>query len=111
MTGTKKIKGVLCTKKVIDAAIEEWTRKHTAEEVLSFLAGVSVPAGPFYGVEGMFYDEPYFARGMFPEVEANGRTLPIPAMLPILTATPGTTVWAGPALSEHTSVVLVDMLG
>ena len=28
---------------------------------------------------------------MFHEVEANGRTLQIPAMLPILTDTPGTT--------------------
>ena len=97
--------------KVIDAAIEEWTRKHTSDEVLSTMDEVSVPAGPIYSVEDMINDEHYIARGMFHEVEANGRTLQIPAMLPILTDTPGTTEWSGPELSEHTSEVLEEMLG
>ena len=97
--------------KVIDAAIEEWTRKHTSDEVLSIMDEVSVPAGPIYSVEDMINDEHYIARGMFQEVEANGRTLQIPAMLPILTDTPGNTEWPGPELSEHTSEVLEEMLG
>ncbi len=97
--------------KEIDAAIEKWTREHTSDEVLTTMDEVSVPAGPILSVEDMMNDEHYIARGMFQEVEANGRTLHIPAMLPILTETPGSTEWPGPELSEHTAEVLTELLG
>ena len=97
--------------KEIDAAIEKWTRAQTSEEVLSTMDEASVPAGPIYSVEDMMNDEHYIARGMFQEVEANGRTLHIPAMIPLLTETPGGTEWPGPELSEHTHEVLSELLG
>ena len=103
--------GRVDNEKEIDAAIEKWTKDHTSDEVLSIMDEVSVPAGPILSVEDMMNDEHYIARGMFQEVEANGRTLHIPAMLPILTETPGTTEWPGPALSEHTDEVLSELLG
>ena len=103
--------GRVDNEKEIDAAIEKWTKDHTSDEVLSIMDEVSVPAGPILSVEDMMNDEHYIARGMFQEVEANGRTLQIPAMLPILTETPGTTEWPGPALSEHTDEVLSELLG
>ena len=97
--------------KEIDAAIEKWTRAQTSEKVLSTMDEASVPAGPIYSVEDMMNDEHYIARGMFQEVEANGRTLHIPAMIPLLTETPGGTEWSGPELSEHTHEVLSKLLG
>ncbi len=97
--------------KEIDAAIEKWTKEHTSDEILTTMDEVSVPAGPILNIEDMMNDEHYIARGMFQEVEANGRTLHIPAMLPILTETPGSTEWPGPALSEHTDEVLTELLG
>ncbi|MBT3993140.1 MAG: CoA transferase [Gammaproteobacteria bacterium] len=97
--------------KEIDLAIEKWTREHTSEEVLSIMDEVSVPAGPIYSVEDMMKDEHYIARGMFEEIEANGRPLKIPAMLPILTETPGGTDWSGPELSQHTNEILSELLG
>ncbi|HIK77187.1 MAG TPA: CoA transferase [Gammaproteobacteria bacterium] len=103
--------GRVDNEKEIDAAIEKWTKEHTSDEVLSTMDEVSVPAGPILSVEDMMKDEHYIARGMFQEVEANGRTLHIPAMMPILTETPGTTEWPGPALSEHTDEVLSELLG
>ena len=103
--------GRVDNEKEIDAAIEKWTKDHTSDEVLSIMDEVSVPAGPILSVEDMMNDEHYIARGMFQEVQANGRTLQIPAMLPILTETPGTTEWPGPALSEHTDEVLSELLG
>ncbi len=103
--------GRVDNEKEIDAAIEKWTKDHTSDEVLSIMDEVSVPAGPILSVEDMMKDEHYIARGMFHEVQANGRTLQIPAMLPILTETPGTTEWPGPALSEHTDEVLSELLG
>lgn len=103
--------GRVDNEKELDAAIEKWTKDHTSDEVLSIMDEVSVPAGPILSVEDMMKDEHYIARGMFQEVEANGRTLHIPAMLPILTETPGTTEWPGPALSEHTDEILSELLG
>ena len=107
----KENQGRVDNEKEIDAAIEKWTKDHTSDEVLSIMDEVSVPAGPILSVKDMMEDEHYIARGMFQEVEANGRTLHIPAMLPILTETPGTTEWPGPALSEHTDEVLSELLG
>jgi|TARA_B100000929_G_scaffold125470_1_gene99413 crotonobetainyl-CoA:carnitine CoA-transferase CaiB-like acyl-CoA transferase len=107
----KENQGRVENEQEIDAAIEKWTKDHTSDEVLSIMDEVSVPAGPILSVEDMMNDEHYIARGMFQEVEANGRTLHIPAMLPILTETPGTTEWPGPALSEHTDEVLSELLG
>ena len=92
--------------KEIDAAIEKWTREHTSDEVLTTMDEVSVPAGPILSVEDMMNDEHYIARGMFQEVEANGRTLHIPAMLPILTETPGSTEWPGPEPVSYTHLTL-----
>lgn len=97
--------------KELDIAIEKWTSEHTSEEVLSIMDEASVPAGPIYSVEDMMKDEHYIARGMFEEIEANGRPLKIPAMLPILTETPGGTDWSGPELSQHTNEVLSELLG
>ncbi len=107
----KENQGRVDNEKEIDAAIEKWTKDHTSDEVLSIMDEVSVPAGPILSVKDMMEDEHYIARGMFQEVEANGRTLQIPAMLPILTETPGTTEWPGPALSEHTDEILSELLG
>ena len=107
----KENQGRVENEQEIDAAIEKWTKDHTSDEVLSIMDEVSVPPGPILSVEDMMNDEHYIARGMFQEVEANGRTLHIPAMLPILTETPGTTEWPGPALSEHTDEVLSELLG
>ena len=107
----KENQGRVENEQEIDAAIDKWTKNHTSDEVLSIMDEVSVPAGPILSVEDMMNDEHYIARGMFQEVEANGRTLHIPAMLPILTETPGTTEWPGPALSEHTDEVLSELLG
>ena len=107
----KENQGRVENEQEIDAAIEKWTKDHTSDEVLSIMDEVSVPAGTILSVEDMMNDEHYIARGMFQEVEANGRTLHIPAMLPILTETPGTTEWPGPALSEHTDEVLSELLG
>ena len=97
--------------KEIDSAIEKWTRGQASEAVLTIMDEASVPAGPIYSVEDMMNDEHYIARGMFQEVEANGRTLHIPAMIPLLTETPGGTEWSGPELSEHTNEVLSELLG
>lgn len=95
----------------IDAAISAWTAAHDAADVLRHLEAASVPAGPIYSVVDMMHDPHFQARGLFQEVQVNGKALKVPALLPHLSATPGGTDWPGPAVGAHNREVLGGMLG
>ncbi|HSN53425.1 MAG TPA: CaiB/BaiF CoA-transferase family protein [Candidatus Sulfomarinibacteraceae bacterium] len=95
----------------VDGAIADWTRTLSAAEVLAALETARVPAGLIYSVADMVDDPHFEARGLFETVDAGGRPLKLPAIIPKLTATPGRTEWAGPAVGEHTRPVLGDLLG
>jgi len=95
----------------IDAAITGWTSSRTSAEVLSAMETASVPSGPINSVADMFEDEQFNARGLFEHVDINGSPLAIPAMRPLLSATPGRTDWPGPELGAHNEEVFVDFLG
>lgn len=103
--------GRLVNQEKIDDAIADWTRTLDAAEVLATLDEVRVPAGLIYSVKDMMEDPHFQARGLFEEVEAGGRPLKIPAIIPRLSETPGETLWPGPAVGEHTREVLGEYLG
>jgi crotonobetainyl-CoA:carnitine CoA-transferase CaiB-like acyl-CoA transferase len=94
----------------IDAAISSWTRAHPSHEVIKILDEISVPGGPIYSVADMARDSHFQARGLFEEVDAEGKPLKIPAISPKLSATPGATQWAGPRVGEHTNEILKELL-
>lgn len=95
----------------LDAAIGGWTRTLAAAEVVDRLVAVAVPASTIYTVADMFADPHYRARGLFEQVEAAGRQLALPAMLPRLSASPGRTDWAGPELGAHNLEIFCGELG
>ncbi len=95
----------------VDGAIGEWTSGLTVEEVIAILAEAGVPAGPILSVEEMVKDPQFQARGLFEEVEAGGKPLKIPAILPKLSETPGRTEWAGPPVGAHNREILGGVLG
>ncbi|MEM7049232.1 MAG: CaiB/BaiF CoA-transferase family protein [Acidobacteriota bacterium] len=95
----------------VDGALAAWTSTLPSAEVLAILEEAVVPAGPIYSVEDMMVDEQYRARGLFEEVEAGGKPLKIPAILPKLSATPGRTDWPGPPLGAHNHEVLSQVAG
>ncbi len=97
--------------KEIDAVIAAWTSANDSIAVRRILDDISVPGGPIYSVADMAADPHFNARGLFEQVEVDGRPLRIPAILPRLTATPGATQWPGPKLGEHTQSVLQSLLG
>jgi crotonobetainyl-CoA:carnitine CoA-transferase CaiB-like acyl-CoA transferase len=95
----------------IDDVIAAWTSSHDAQDVLRQLEAASVPSGPIYNVEDMVADPHFQARGLFEEVDIDGRPLKIPALIPKLSETPGGTSWPGPEVGSHNEEVLKDLLG
>lgn len=94
----------------IDQILSGWCSARPIADVLLVMSEQRVPAGPIYNVEDMMEDPHYQARGMFEQVEIDGKPLDIPAILPKLGRTPGSTEWAGPELGAHNQEVL-DSLG
>ena len=95
----------------IDAAISAWTSSLDAAAVLDQLAHAAVPAGPIYNVADMMRDPHFQARGLFHQVEIDGKPLKLPALAPRLSATPGGTEWPGPAVGSHNDEIFGELLG
>ena len=95
----------------IDAAITHWTCSMDSETALTKLEEARVPSGPIYNVADMLADEHFIARGLFEEVEVNGKPLKIPGMVPKFSATPGRTDWPGPAVGAFNEEILGGLLG
>jgi len=95
----------------IDSAISAWTSTLDSHVVLDLLQQARVPAGPIYSVADMIDDPHFQARGLFEQVEIDGKPLKIPALVPKLETTPGRTEWPGPALGSHNREVLGELLG
>jgi crotonobetainyl-CoA:carnitine CoA-transferase CaiB-like acyl-CoA transferase len=95
----------------IDAAIGAWTGSMGSVKALERLEQARVPAGPIYSVADMMVDPHFIARGLFEEVDVNGKPLKIPAMVPKFSATPGRTDWAGPEVGAFNREVYGDLLG
>ena len=93
----------------IDAVIKAWCASHKLEDAQNILEAKRVPCGPVYNAEDMMNDAHFTARGLFEQVEINGEPLKIPAILPKLENTPGTTHWPGPELGSHTDEILADL--
>ena len=95
----------------IDKALCDWCAANNASHILHILDLNRVPGGPIYNVEDMVADPHFNARGLFENVQINGETLKIPAILPKLDKTPGSTRWPGPELGSHNHHVLTEILG
>jgi len=95
---------------VIDAAISDWTSRHSLGAVLSALEAVDVPVGKIYTAADIHADVHYRARGMIePAVLPDGQAVDLPGIVPRLSETPGRTDWVGPALGAHVADVLATL--
>lgn len=90
----------------IDKALADWCLQHAAQFIINTLEEQKVPVGPIYNIEDMMADPHFQERGLFEQVEINGKPLKIPAIIPRLEKTPGKTEWPGPTLGSHTHEVL-----
>ncbi|MCW7539986.1 CoA transferase [Aquabacterium sp. A7-Y] len=94
----------------IDAAIAAWTASRAVPEVLDTLETARVPAGRIYTAKDIAEDPHYRARGMIQRVEsADGLSVEVPGVVPVLSATPGAIGRRAPTLGEDTQAVLREV--
>lgn len=94
----------------IDGAIGAWTATRTVAEVLDALTAANVPAGRIYNARDIAEDPHYRARGMLQRVtSADGLSVEVPGVVPVLSATPGGITRRAPALGEDTEAVLREV--
>ncbi|MDP6189878.1 MAG: CaiB/BaiF CoA-transferase family protein [Gammaproteobacteria bacterium] len=103
--------GRVAHEKEIDVVLANWCLQFDSATILDKLTQARVPAGPILNVADMMDDPHYQARGLFEQVEIDGKPLKIPAIIPKLQRTPGQTRWSGPKLGQHNIEVLGDILG
>ena len=93
----------------IDQLLSRWCATQSLAAAIDILEKHRVPCGPVYSVADMMGDEHFKQRGLFEQVEINGQPLKIPAIMPKLANTPGTTDWPGPEIGSHTDEILQDL--
>ncbi len=96
----------------LDELIGAWTRGRTLDELLALLEDHGVPCGRIFSAPDMLADPQYQAREAIVETDhAVFGKVKMQGVFPKLSETPGAVRWPGPALGEHTDVVLAERLG
>lgn len=94
----------------IDGAIQQWCDKHDIETALDVLRRADVPVSKIYSVADMVNDPQFKARDMIEQHRfSDGTAVSLPAVVPKMSATPGSTQWLGPDLGAHTRSVLQSL--
>jgi formyl-CoA transferase len=96
----------------VDAAVGGWFAQHSAEDAQRILDEAGVPVSPIYSIADIFSDAHYRARQDI--VEADDETIgrvPMPAVLPRFSRTPGAVRFPGPPLGAHNEHVYAELLG
>jgi len=96
----------------LDEVIAAWTVRSSADDLLARLEEHSVPSGLIHAAPDLATDAHFAAREMVLRLAA-GFDAPVPmaGVVPKLSRTPGAVRTVGPALGEHTDVVLRDLAG
>jgi crotonobetainyl-CoA:carnitine CoA-transferase CaiB-like acyl-CoA transferase len=86
----------------LDQIISEWLGGLEEAEALTVLDAHAVPVGRLYRARDMLADPQFIARDSIISVEdADLGPIPMQAVTPRLSETPGSVRWPGPALGEH----------
>ncbi len=94
----------------LDAIVQDFVGQHTLDSNLAFFAAAQVTVGPVYDAAG-FGDDPHVqARGVLVEMEdAELGSVPMHAVCPRLSDTPGALRRPAPDLGQHDSEVLASV--
>ncbi len=96
----------------LDEIVSSWTRTLDFQTIDKLLEEAAVPHGLIYRAPDMLEDPQYVARETIQRVHdaVLGRDVPMAAVVPRLTRTPGAIRWPGADVGAHTHEVL-DELG
>jgi formyl-CoA transferase len=96
----------------VDALVGGWFAEHIAAEAQQILDKAGVPVSPIYSIADIFEDEQYAARGdIITPADPDIGEVPMPAVLPRFSRTPGGVRFVGPRLGEHNAAVFGGLLG
>lgn len=96
----------------LDIEIARWTAQHPAADLLAILERQSVPCGLIHAAPDLAVDPQLAARDMVLRLAAGfDRPVPMAGVVPKLSRTPGAVRTVGPALGEHTDLVLRELAG
>ncbi|HEY3060973.1 MAG TPA: CoA transferase [Chloroflexota bacterium] len=96
----------------VDGLVGGWFLEHTAADAQSILDAAGVPVSPIYSIADIFEDPHYAARADIVSVEdPMVGAVPMPAVLPRFSRTPGSVRFPGPALGQHNHDVYTGLLG
>lgn len=100
----------------LDAAIGQWTIRHSRDDALKLLDAAGVPSGPIYTAADICVDEQYRVRNMIQyfDVDAGGpqpKSVGFPGIVPVIGGASLPIRNVGPDLGEHTHEVLSSVLG
>lgn len=99
----------------LDAAIAEWTRRHSRDEALALLEAAAIPSGPIYTAADIAADPQYRARNMIQRFrvdvgESEPKEVGFPGIVPVIGGQSLPIRAVGPDLGEHTHEVLSGLL-
>jgi crotonobetainyl-CoA:carnitine CoA-transferase CaiB-like acyl-CoA transferase len=99
----------------IEAAIAQWTRQHTVDEVMAAMREARVPSGRIHNAADLAADPHIRARGMVEKVPvhsaARGETWDVlmPGVAPVLEHGGEGTRWAGRDLGQDNTAVFAEL--
>jgi formyl-CoA transferase len=97
---------------LVDEVVGEWFATCTAVEAQELLDEAGVPVCPIYSIADIFADPHYQARGdIVRAVDPDIGEVPMPAVLPRFSRTPGAVEHPGPPLGAQTDEILRQVLG
>ncbi len=94
---------------LVDEAVGAWFAAKTRKEALAGMRDAEVTVAPVYTIADALEDAHFREREIVPEVEdANLGKIPMHAVVPRLSRTPGAWRMPAPRLGEHTDAVLAE---
>jgi crotonobetainyl-CoA:carnitine CoA-transferase CaiB-like acyl-CoA transferase len=96
----------------LDAIVQEWTASRPLNDLLQTLQDAGAVAGPVYDVPRILADPQYEAReDVIRVADPDLGEIPMPAVIPKFSRTPGRVEHAGPRLGEHNEAIYGGLLG
>jgi formyl-CoA transferase len=96
----------------LDREIGAWTRTMTADDLIALLRRHDVPVGPINRAPDLATDAHIAAREMIVRLAAGfADDVAMTGVVPKFSRTPGAIRTVGPALGQHTDVVLRELAG